>query len=79
MRRAYTHADFTIILGSELGKMKAGNSHAGTAMKIFGSRWMGRIWTLQGAYLSKMLVFRFHNDELADLNGLLARLSPTLV
>jgi hypothetical protein len=70
MHHAYTNADFMVVLDSGLAKMTAGKSYAGTAMKIFTSRWMGRLWTLQEAYLSKKLIFRFHNNELVDMDQL---------
>ncbi|PLB55846.1 hypothetical protein P170DRAFT_461608 [Aspergillus steynii IBT 23096] len=68
MHRSYTHADFTIVLDSRLGQMQVGHSYAETAMKIFSSRWMSRLWTLQEAYLSKKLIFKFQDTELVDLD-----------
>ncbi|KAF4469169.1 hypothetical protein FALBO_3936 [Fusarium albosuccineum] len=70
MHRAYTNADFMVVLDAGLARMEAGESYAEAAMKIFTSRWMGRLWTLQEAYLSKKLVFRFGNDELVDMDQL---------
>ncbi|KAJ3549419.1 hypothetical protein NM208_g520 [Fusarium decemcellulare] len=70
MHHAYTNADFMVVLDSGLARMEAGESYAETAMKIFTSRWMGRLWTLQEAYLSKKLVFRFRNNELVDMDQL---------
>ncbi|KAG8352441.1 hypothetical protein FVEN_g9585 [Fusarium venenatum] len=70
MHYAYTNANFMVVLDSGLAKIAAGRSYAGTAMRIFTSRWMGRLWTLQEAYLSKKLIFRFSNNELVDMDQL---------
>ncbi|KAK7417283.1 hypothetical protein QQX98_004717 [Neonectria punicea] len=70
MHHAYTNADFMVVLDSGLAKIEAGRSYAETAMKIFTSRWMGRLWTLQEAYLSKKLIFRFNSNELVDMDQL---------
>lgn len=70
MHHAYTNADFMVVLDSGLAKIESGRSYAETAMKIFTSRWMGRLWTLQEAYLSKKLIFRFNSNELVDMDQL---------
>ncbi|KAI8711978.1 Glyco-hydro-63 domain-containing protein [Fusarium sp. LHS14.1] len=69
MHHAYTNADFMVIIDSALEKMEVGKSYSETAMKIFTSRWIGRLWTLQEAYLSK-LIFRFNKNELVDMDQL---------
>lgn len=51
-------ADFMVVLDKGLSKMKTGKTYAETAVKIYTSRWLSRLWTLQEAYLS-ILVTRF--------------------
>ncbi|KAM6511851.1 hypothetical protein FALCPG4_016844 [Fusarium falciforme] len=70
MHHAYTNADFMVIIDSALAKMEVGKSYSETAMKIFTSRWIGRLWTLQEAYLGKKLIFRFDKNELVDMDQL---------
>jgi hypothetical protein len=70
MHRAYINADFVVVVDSSLGRTGAGGSYTETAMKILASPWMGRLWTLQEAYLSRKLVFRFKDNELIDVDQL---------
>lgn len=65
----FTGARVTIVIDNGLCEMPPGKTYRETAMKILASGWMRRLWTLQEAYLSKRLMFRFM-DCLVDIDEL---------
>ncbi|KAF4546197.1 Het domain protein [Lasiodiplodia theobromae] len=65
----FINSKYTIVFDSELCAMKVGNRYVETAINILASGWMQRLWTLQEAYLSKRLFFKFQDTAL-DLENL---------
>lgn len=70
----FVNSKYTIVFDSELSTMKVGNRYVETAINILASGWMQRLWTLQEAYLSERLFFKFQDTSL-DLE-LLEELFP---
>ncbi|OAG02760.1 uncharacterized protein CC84DRAFT_1207606 [Paraphaeosphaeria sporulosa] len=65
----YRNSKFTIVLELGLDQISTGNHYHEIAMRILVSGWMRRLWTLQEAYLSKKILFRF-SDKLMDLDDI---------
>ncbi|KAK0640153.1 hypothetical protein DIS24_g9617 [Lasiodiplodia hormozganensis] len=65
----FANSKYTIVFDSDLCSMKVGSTYMETAVNILASGWMQRLWTLQEAYLSKRLFFKFQNTSL-DLETL---------
>jgi hypothetical protein len=69
MHRIYTGAKYTIVLDADLMRISRGSGYIKPAMSISVSRWMTRLWTLQEAFLSKHLFFKF-SDTLYSMDRL---------
>lgn len=69
MHKIYTSAKYTIVLDAGLMSLRRGSGYIKPAMSISVSRWMGRLWTLQEAFLSKHLFFSF-SDMLYSMDRL---------
>ena len=77
MKRTYEDATYVLVLDSSL--QASDNREVSViegSARIFTSRWMRRLWTLQGAALAKKLWFQFANGPLhlhqlgSDLNAI---------
>lgn len=66
----FRESAYTIVLDAGLSQMYPGNPDkpAVAAMRILGSSWMRRLWTLQEAFLSRKMYFPFEdNGTLSNL------------
>jgi hypothetical protein len=66
----YRAARSTIVLDLGLDSMQSGTVYHDTALKVLGSGWMRRLWTLQEAYLSHKISFAFDGPELVEVDEL---------
>ena len=69
MHEIYKNAKYTVVLDYGLMKIDKGEGYIQPAMRITLSNWMTRLWTLQEAFLSKNLYFKFF-DEVYSLDRL---------
>jgi hypothetical protein len=66
----FSRSSHTIILDKGLSSMDKGGAPAETAMKIFSSVWMRRLWTLQEAYLSRSICVPFEEEDVQSASNL---------
>lgn len=59
MHEIYKNAKYTVVLDFGLMSARKGEGYLQPAMRITLSNWMTRLWTLQEAFLSKNLYFKF--------------------
>ena len=69
MHDIYKNAKYTVVLDFGLMKIDKGEGYISPAMRITLSNWMTRLWTLQEAFLSKKLYFKF-NDQVYPMDRL---------
>ena len=69
MHEIYKNAKYTVVLDYGLMKIDRGEGYIRPAMRIALSNWMTRLWTLQEAFLSKNLYFKFR-DEVYSMHRL---------
>ena len=62
MHEIYRNAKYTVVLDYGLMNVDKGEGYTQPAMRITLSNWMTRLWTLQEAFLSKNLYFKFHDQ-----------------
>ena len=62
MHEIYKNAKYTVVLDYGLMNMYKGEGYTQPAMRITLSNWMTRLWTLQEAFLSKNLYFKFFDQ-----------------
>ena len=69
MHEIYKNAKYTVVLDFGLMSIDKGEGYTQPAMRITLSNWMTRLWTLQEAFLSKHLYFKF-SDQLYSMDRL---------
>ena len=69
MHEIYKNAKYTVVLDFGLMSINKGEGYIQPAMCITLSNWMTRLWTLQEAFLSKHLYFKF-NDQVYSMDRL---------
>ena len=62
MHEIYKNAKYTVVLDFGLMNIDKGEGYIQPAMRITLSNWMTRLWTLQEAFLSKNLYFKFRDQ-----------------
>jgi hypothetical protein len=62
--QVFKESSYTIVLDAGLSQMNPGSTDrpAVAAMRILGSSWMRRLWTLQEAFLSRKIYFAFEEN-----------------
>ncbi|ETS85964.1 hypothetical protein PFICI_03989 [Pestalotiopsis fici W106-1] len=71
--QVFKESTYTIVLDAGLAQLNPGEPDrpAVAAMRILGSSWMRRLWTLQEAFLSQKIYFAFdYDDQLSHLKDL---------
>ncbi len=69
MHEIYKNAKYTVVLDFGLMGIDKGEGYIQPAMRITLSNWMTRLWTLQEAFLSKDLYFKF-SDQVYSMDRL---------
>ena len=69
MHEIYKNAKYTVVLDFSLMSKPKGEGYIQPAMRITLSNWMTRLWTLQEAFLSKHLYFKF-SDQVYSMDRL---------
>ena len=69
MHEIYKNAKYTVVLDFGLMSIGRGEGYVQPAMRITLSNWMTRLWTLQEAFLSKHLYFKF-SDQIYSMDRL---------
>ena len=69
MHEIYKNAKYTVVLDFGLMSGVRGEGYIQPAMRITLSNWMTRLWTLQEAFLSKHLYFKF-SDQVYSMDRL---------
>ena len=69
MHEIYKNAKYTVVLDFGLMKIDKGEGYNQPAMRITLSKWMTRLWTLQEAFLSRNLYFKF-SDQVYSMDRL---------
>ena len=69
MHEIYKNAKYTVVLDYGLMSIDKGEGYIQPAMRITLSNWMTRLWTLQEAFLSKNLYFKF-SDQVYSMDRL---------
>ena len=69
MHEIYKNAKYTVVLDFGLMNIDRGEGYIRPAMRITLSNWMTRLWTLQEAFLSKNLYFKF-SDQVYSMDRL---------
>lgn len=70
IHETFVRSRYTIVIDKGLCEKRAGDKYHEIAMRILASGWMRRLWTLQEAYLSDKIFFKFQDDEALDLEEL---------
>ena len=69
MHEIYRNAKYTVVLDRGLMSVVRGEGYVQPAMRITLSNWMTRLWTLQEAFLSQNLYFKF-SDRIYSMDRL---------
>ncbi|KAF4536071.1 Het domain protein [Lasiodiplodia theobromae] len=66
----FVRSRYTIVIDQGLCQEMSGEKYHEIAMRILASGWMRRLWTLQEAYLSERIFFKFKDEKALDLEDL---------
>ncbi|KAL1626237.1 hypothetical protein SLS54_003072 [Diplodia seriata] len=80
IHETFVRSRYTLVLDQGLCKEVKGENYHKTAMMILASGWMRRLWTLQEAYLSEKIFFKFMDEtlELEELEAMYPAANDTL-
>lgn len=70
IHETFVRSRYTIVIDQGLCQEMSGEKYHEIAMRILASGWMRRLWTLQEAYLSERIFFKFQDDKALDLDDL---------
>lgn len=70
IHETFVRSRYTLVIDRGLCGLWKGTRYHEIALNILASGWMRRLWTLQEAYLSERMFFKFRDKEALDLEDL---------